>query len=87
MSTNKTLQEIYNELPKTYQRILLRIAQTMQKQSKKGKKKYGYTMDDNTNQNPEYWKNHLIEELADGLVYLQKLTETMEQNSKDKSLS
>ena len=76
-NSQKNIQEIYENLPKTYQKILLRLAKTMEKQSAKGKEKYGYTMDDNTNPNPEYWKNHLMEEMADGLVYMQKMIEVL----------
>lgn len=75
-SSNQNLLQIYNNLPKSYQNILLNLAQTMTKQSEKGKIKYGTNIDENLNSNPEYWQNHLLEELADGLVYLQKFIDS-----------
>jgi hypothetical protein len=72
-----SVQEIYEQLPETYQKILLKLAETMLKQSEKGKEKYGVTMDENTNPDPEYWHKHLMEEIADGLVYMQKLLQTL----------
>jgi len=71
----ESIQEIYNSLPKTYQRSLIALAKTMKKQSKKGFEKYGFTIDNNINKDPEYWKNHLREEVADAMVYMQKLIE------------
>ena len=47
----------------------------MVKQAQKGKEKYGVTIDQNTKTNVNYWLNHLIEEQADSLVYLQKIIE------------
>lgn len=81
-STSKTqnIQEIFDKLPKTYQAILFKLASKMQAQSQKGKEKYGYTMDDNTNPDPKYWQNHLLEELADGLVYMEKLLQILGQD-------
>ena len=79
------IQEIYNSLPKTYQRALMDLAKTMKEQSDKGLQKYGFTMDDNTSKDPEYWKNHLKQEVADAMVYMQKLIEVMEKsNSSEK---
>ena len=62
-------------LPETYQKALLRLAKTMLKQSEKGKAKYGIDIDQNTNQNLKYWQNHADEELADFLVYQEKIRE------------
>jgi len=76
-SEAEELLVLFQSLPKTYQRILLRLTKTMSKQSQKGEEKYGYTMDDNTNPDPKYWENHLFEEMADGLVYMQKLLEVL----------
>lgn len=63
------------KLPKTYQKALLRLAKTMLKQSEKGKAKYGIDIDQNTNQSLKYWQNHADEELADFLVYQEKIRE------------
>ena len=63
------------KLPETYQKALLRLAKTMLKQSEKGKVKYGIDIDQNTNQNLKYWQNHADEELADFLVYQEKIRE------------
>jgi hypothetical protein len=73
----ENIQEIYNSLPKTYQSILFKLAKKMKQQSDKGKEKYGYTMDDNTNPDPKYWQNHFLEEMADGLVYIEKLLQIL----------
>ena len=62
-------------LPETYQKALLRLAKTMLKQSEKGKAKYGIDIDQNTNQSLKYWQNHADEELADFLVYQEKIRE------------
>lgn len=62
-------------LPETYQKALLRLAKTMLKQSEKGKVKYGIDIDQNTNQSLKYWQNHADEELADFLVYQEKIRE------------
>lgn len=72
---NKNILESYNSLPKTYQRIIDKMIVTMVKQAQKGKEKYGVTIDQNTKTNVNYWLNHLIEEQADSLVYLQKIIE------------
>lgn len=69
------IQSLFDKLPKTYQRTLLDLARRMEKQSAKGKSKYGTTMDENTNIDVTYWMDHLEEEIADGLVYLQKVKE------------
>lgn len=74
------IKEIYLSLPKTYQRSLMTLAQYMAKQSKKGKEKYGMTIDENKSEDFSYWQNHFLEELADGLVYLQKLLELYGHN-------
>ena len=63
------------KLPETYQKALLRLAKTMLKQSEKGKVKYGIDIDQNTNQSLKYWQNHADEELADFLVYQEKIRE------------
>ena len=63
------------KLPETYQKALLRLAKTMLNQSEKGKVKYGIDIDQNTNQNLKYWQNHADEELADFLVYQEKIRE------------
>jgi hypothetical protein len=47
--------EIYNQLPTTYQKALLQFATVMLQQSEKDKAKYGMSIDENTNQSPEYW--------------------------------
>lgn len=74
--SNQNLVQIYNNLPKSYQIILLNLAQTMTKQSEKGKIKYGTNIDENANSNTEYWQNHAMEEMADFLVYLQKFIDS-----------
>lgn len=66
----------FNTLPQTYQTIINTLIDKMAVQSEKGIKKYGQNIDSNQNLNPEYWLNHLFEELADGLVYFQKFIES-----------
>jgi hypothetical protein len=66
---------IAEKLPQTYQKALLRLAKTMLKQSEKGKAKYGIDIDQNTNQSLSYWLEHADEELADFLVYQEKIRE------------
>lgn len=68
----KDMLETYNKLPDTYKHILDRLAETMLKQSEKGKEKYGMSIDENTNQSAEYWLQHALEEMADFLVYFEK---------------
>lgn len=66
------------KLPKTYQKALLRLAKTMLKQSQKGIAKYGEDIDQNQNQSLSYWQDHADEELADFLVYQEKIREITE---------
>jgi len=75
------LIQIYSDLPLSYQKCLFELAQTMQKQAKKGKEKYGMTIDENPSLDPDYWLNHATEELADFLVYWEKYNQT--KNSKN----
>lgn len=70
---SKSIEEIYTELPKTYQTILLKLANKMLTQSEKGVKKYGTNIDENQEKSTDYWENHLLEEIADSLVYLEKI--------------
>ncbi len=71
----QNLVEIYDNLPQAYQKIIFNLTKTMQKQSQKGQLKYGTTIDENLNADSDYWQNHLMEEIADALVYFQKLIE------------
>jgi hypothetical protein len=74
-NTLADLTAIFDQLPQTYQKALLRLARTMLKQSEKGKAKYGIDIDQNTNQSLSYWQEHADEELADFLVYQEKIRE------------
>jgi len=74
-NTLADLTAIFDQLPKTYQKALLRLAKTMLKQSEKGKAKYGTDIDQNTNQSLSYWQEHADEELTDFLVYQEKSRE------------
>ncbi len=78
-NTANQLLTIFNELPKTYQNALLKLAKTMLKQTEKGKVKYGTDIDQNQNQSLEYWQQHAEEELADFLVYQEKIREVTSQ--------
>jgi len=79
-STALELTTITNQLPKTYQKALLRLAKTMLKQSQKGIAKYREDIDQNQNQSLKYWQNHADEELADFLVYQEKIRDILEPN-------
>jgi hypothetical protein len=59
--------------------MLDRLAETMLQQSEKGKAKYGMSIDENTNQSPEYWLQHAMEEACDMAVYAQKFIECVEK--------
>jgi hypothetical protein len=74
-NTTSQLITIFDQLPQTYQRAILKLAKTMLKQSEKGKVKYGTDIDQNQNQSLEYWQEHAQEELADLLVYQEKIRE------------
>jgi hypothetical protein len=74
-STNLQIAIIAEKLPQTYQKALLRLAKTMLKQSEKGKVKYGIDIDQNQNQSLGYWLERVDEELADFLVYQEKIRE------------
>jgi hypothetical protein len=76
-----SMQEMYEQLPETYQKVLYKLARKMLSQAEKGREKYGFTMDDNPSRDTGYWHNHFMEELSDGLVYLQKLLSIYEERS------
>ena len=66
-----TLTDLYNNLPKTYQKVLIRLAKTMTKQYHKGIIKYGVSIDDAKDEDYN-WHEMALEEIADMFVYLER---------------
>lgn len=72
---NTTIQDIHDNLPETYQQMLYNLAKKMEAQAEKGRERYGTTIDESQG-DISYWREQIMEEIADGLVYLQKLLDT-----------
>ena len=53
------------------------VVKILKSQEAKGLKKYGFNIDGNTAENPEYWLTHIQEELADALFYITKLKQIL----------
>lgn len=69
--TDNNLLKTYYSLPKTYQKAIVRMVNTMHSQYEKGIKKYGVNMDE-VKQDDYNWNDMAMEEMADMLVYIEK---------------